>query len=285
VEQRYRSVTLVRSGQNLGFAGGANLGSRKSAGDILVFLNNDVQLSRNWLKTMVSTIQEMGPAVVGGNVFFADKPFLLNHAGGMFSLLGSGYDVGFGSRYDEFSRPAHETGYVSGAALMIPRQIFNELGGFSEDYFLYCEDVDLCWRAWLQGRRVLLQPEAVAYHKLRASQIGEGDYYVRLYHWHKNALANTLKNFEATLMVQGLVLHGLLQAGRVLSAFRWSSAWRILYLLRSDIWLMRNLSRLFRLRVLVQSSRRVSDGSLARFFLSLQATLASSRNMFMEPET
>lgn len=255
------------------------------AGDVLVFLNNDVKLSRDWLSHMVLALEEEGSAIVGSKVFLKDLPGSLNHAGGLISYLGTGYDVGFGLR-DHTPERKFYTGYVSGAALMIPRQLFRALGGFDESYFLYCEDVDLCWRAWLGGYKVLVQPKATAIHGLQSARSHPG-YWMRLFNWHKNGAMNVLKNFETTQMLRGLLLHLVLQGARVISAIRWASPWRIIVILKADVRLLRNLRSIVVKRSLVQSSRKRSDRQLRELgvFMPISKTVISAKSMFLNRET
>jgi GT2 family glycosyltransferase len=285
IENMFHSVKVVRSASNRGYAGGANFGASYSQGDALVFLNNDVQLSADWLTNMVTVLQNEGSVLVGSKIFFEHRPDRLNHAGGLISCLGTGFDIGLGMP-DRTPNKIVPVGYVSGAALMIPRQLFTELGGFDESYFLYCEDVDLCWRAWLRGYKVLLQPAATLFHGFQSSKSGSG-YTLRFLHWHKNALVNIFKNFGVQMLLRGLALHIVLQIARVLSAIRWSSPWCIVMLIRADLWLVRNLRSTIMKRAAIQARRKTSDQELAKMnlFLPIRRTMPLGSRMFSVKET
>src|SRR5208283_3757366 len=69
IQKNFGSVRILRSDWNQGYAGGANFGALHSKGDVLVFLNNDVKLSEEWLKKMTVVLEQKGPAIVGSKIF------------------------------------------------------------------------------------------------------------------------------------------------------------------------------------------------------------------------
>ena len=285
IESQFHSVKVVRSSYNQGYAGGANLGASYSKGDVLAFVNNDTRLSSNWLATMAPLLNEAeGLAVIGSKIFLDSSMTTLNHVGGLISYVGGGFDIGFGQPDRTVASPVSIVGYVSGAALMIPRELFRRLGGFDASYFLYCEDVDLCWRAWLLGYKVVVQPAATLIHQYQSAQSG---YWVRLFHWHKNTLSNILKNLEPSSLVMALILHGSLQMARVVSAIRWRSPWRIILMMKANFWVLRNLPSIMSKRAAVQASRTLSDRALLEkgVFLPLRTTLLMGRRMLSFRET
>jgi GT2 family glycosyltransferase len=285
IESRFHTVQVIRSATNRGYAGGMNLGATHAKGNVLVFMNNDTRLSKDWLRTMTSMVKDtQASAVVGSRIYFDASMTILNHAGGLISFLGGGFDIGFGEHTKTTSPSVSSVGYVSGAALLIPRGLFEKLEGFDESYFLYCEDVDLCWRAWLLGYRVIVQPAATLVHQYQSAQAG---YWTRYLHWHKNSLSNILKNFELRTLATAMILQSSLQAARVVSAIRWRSPWRVVILVRANLWVLRNLSSIMTKRAAVQMSRRVSDRALLRkgVFLPLRSTFMIGRRMLLIPET
>jgi GT2 family glycosyltransferase len=265
----------------LGYAGGANLGAKYAQGELLVFLNNDVRLSKDWLGNLIAAADlEDRAAIVGSKIFLENRPGILNHAGGLISYIGAGFDIGLGMP-DTTPSDTFNVGYASGAALMIPRKLFEELRGFDESYFLYCEDVDLCWRAWMRGHRVVVQPSATLFHSFDNMR-SQSHYWLRFFHWHKNSMTNILKNFEISLLFRGLVLHLVLQVARVVSSIRWSSPWRIITLIRADAWVAKNLRSIIAKRASIQASRKLRDRDLIRMgvFSSARETGIRGRRMF-----
>ena len=147
-------------GRNLGFAAGANAGARVAQGALLLFLNPDVQLGPRAVERLAGAFRSADVAVAGPKVE-------LDRLGAF--ELGStidplGYPVPLSS-----PRPPL---YVSGCALMTTKDLFADLGGFDERFFLFVEDVDYCWRALLRGHDVRVVPEAIAHHYGGASAAG-----------------------------------------------------------------------------------------------------------------
>jgi GT2 family glycosyltransferase len=277
IKKNFRSVHILRSHWNRGYAGGANFGALHSRGDILAFLNNDVTLSKEWLKNMTAVLEEKKSAIVGSKVFLDESLKVLNQAGGKITLLGSGVDIGLHSS-DRGPYEIVPVGYVSGAGLMMPRKLFAQLGGFDEDYFMYCEDVDMCWRAWLAGYMVLLQPTATMVHSLQ-SEKSASSYWPRYYNWHKNATANAFKNLGPRLLIRGLFLHVVLRMVRTFAAIRHARPLGLVTLLRADFWILRHLRSIMVKRARIQASRRVTDTQLVEkgLFSSTRAMLTLGR--------
>lgn len=282
VQKNFGSVQILRSNWNRGYASGANFGALHSKGDVLVFLNNDVKLSEEWLKNMTAVLEQKGSAIVGSKIFIDDRLERLNQAGGKITLLGSGIDIGLYTS-DRGPYEIVPVGYVSGAALMVPRRLFAQLGGFDEDYFMYCEDVDLCWRAWLAGNMVLLQPAATMVHSLQ-SEKSASSYWPRYFNWHKNAAANALKNFGPRLLLQGFFLHAVLRMARVFFAIRHTRPLGLIMLLRADFWILLHFRSIMVRRALIQATRRRTDTDLVEkgLFYSAREIINLRRGMFSE---
>jgi len=156
---------------NHGYCGGNNRAVPYAKGDILLFLNNDVRVDPDWLQHLNKSFQDSGTGVV--------QPKLLNHhqpshfeyagaAGGMIDWLGYPFCRGrlFEHVEEDNGQYNSETPvfWASGAALSIRKDLFNELGGFNEDFEFHMEEIDLCWRVWHCGYQVRFQPNSIVYH-------------------------------------------------------------------------------------------------------------------------
>jgi GT2 family glycosyltransferase len=169
LKQTHPDVHLIESSTNLGFAGGNNLGARSASGSYLAFLNPDTRVDKDWLIALVETVAQGADITCAGSV----------------QLNWAGDDVDYAGRPDDAMDlyPGHTVDtltslkaaadvpllFASGGAMLVRRDVFLELGGFDEYYFLYCEDVDLGWRLWLRGYRVLRSTRSIVYHKRGAS--------------------------------------------------------------------------------------------------------------------
>lgn len=173
----------IMNGENLGFAKGANQGIGASSGKYILLLNPDVVVRPGALKELESALDEdERVGIAGGKIFGPDGGFQLACRRGFptpwvsFCRL-SGLSFRFPksrtlARYnltylDE--NEANEADAVSGSFMMIRKAALAETGHFDEDYFLYAEDIDLCYRVKKAGWKVVYTPAAVITHKKRVS--------------------------------------------------------------------------------------------------------------------
>src|SRR5215470_1045092 len=190
---------VVRSGRNLGFAGGCNLGVRHATGELIGFINSDARPHPNWVRAAVDAFAgQPSVAAVASKVLDWDGE-RIDYAGAAVSWFGMGFKPGYrepdGARFDT---PA-DVLFATGAAMFVRTGCFREIGGFDERFFMFYEDVDLGWRLNLRGLRVRYEPASVAYHRHHASVAGAGQFreYFLL---ERNALMMLYKNLEqATL--------------------------------------------------------------------------------------
>lgn len=159
------TVRVLRNEKNLGFVGSCNRGAAEARGQYLLFLNNDTLVQDGWLDALLQTydaVPRLG--IVGSRLIGGDG--LLQESGGIIWRLGDGWNFGRGAHVDDprfnYLRDAD---YVSGAALMIPRELFSQMGGFDAEFApAYYEDTDLCFRVRAAGWRVMVQPASAVVH-------------------------------------------------------------------------------------------------------------------------
>jgi N-acetylglucosaminyl-diphospho-decaprenol L-rhamnosyltransferase len=161
-------VCIVHNGRNLGFGTGCNRGAVLARGDMLMFLNPDCRLEADTMARL-RAYADAGAGVIGANIVGVDggsepasrrRDPLLRRA--LMSLTGlarfeSRWPALAGANLPDCSDlPALEdVDAVSGALMLLPRAVFSRVGGFDENYFLHCEDLDLCRRVRDAGLRVV----------------------------------------------------------------------------------------------------------------------------------
>lgn len=158
-------ITLIESPVNLGFAGGCNLAVRYARGENLLFLNDDVTVSRGWLEGLSHAMDEDARvAVVGSKVLLRDGR--LQEAGSVLWSDGSTSGVGRGDDPgNEAYQVRRDVDYVSFCSALVRRCAWDAAGGFDERYFpAYYEDVDLCLTLQASGWRVKYEPSSVVDH-------------------------------------------------------------------------------------------------------------------------
>ena len=150
---------------NGGFIAACNDGAGLARGEVLVFLNNDTVPQPGWLDALLATFDAHPDAgLVGAKLLYPDGR--LQEAGGVVFADGSGWNYG---RFDDPANCRYaylrDADYVSGAAIAIPRALFERLGGFDSRYApAYYEDTDLAFAVRAAGLRVLVQPASVVVH-------------------------------------------------------------------------------------------------------------------------
>ncbi|KQO46607.1 MULTISPECIES: glycosyltransferase [unclassified Frigoribacterium] len=185
--------TLVESGGNLGFTGGCNLGVERSSGEIVAFLNNDARPDVSWIRAAMDTfaagadIGAVASKVLdweGVNVDFTEAAM---------TWYGMGYKPHAGGPDTGAWEVEKDVLFGTGAAMFIRADLFDQLGGFDDRYFMFYDDVDLGWRLNLLGWRFRYQPRSVAFHKHHASMNKFGDFR-ETYLLERNALFTLYKN-------------------------------------------------------------------------------------------
>lgn len=231
-------VRFVQSPKNIGFAKANNLGFRHSAGQNLLLLNPDTEIVRDAIATMLSVLRSNPDAgIVGCKLLNSDGSIQMSCVQRFPSILNQAVDADYlrmkfpglaiwGTRALTGSSVAPApVEVISGACLLIRRSIYEKLGGLSSDYFMYAEDVDLCYRAAQLGWK--------AYYTGKAEVI---------HHGGRSSDSATRNNFAAIVMRESLVKYlkktrgnvyafGYQLTTGVVALFRWlllTSAWLIL---------------------------------------------------------
>jgi GT2 family glycosyltransferase/glycosyltransferase involved in cell wall biosynthesis len=158
-------VIYLRNETNSGFIASCNRGAAQARGKYLFFLNNDTIVKPDWLTALLDTFAEDPRAgIVGSKLVYPDGR--LQEAGGIIWRDASGWNYG---KFDDPGKPEYnylrEVDYCSAAALMIPKSLFQKVGGFDERYApAYYEDTDLSFKARKDGYKVLYQPLSEIIH-------------------------------------------------------------------------------------------------------------------------
>ncbi len=263
VEDNFPLVKIVPLHKNCGFAEGSNIGAAYAAGDFIVFLNNDTKVNKLWLSALVEEIaNDCSIATCGSKMYFYGSD-IINHAGASATLLGSGYDIGFGQKDSKVFNNKRFVGSTCGGSMIIKKNLFERLGGFDPDYFACAEDVDLCLRAWIYGFRNVYVPASIVYHKYGGT-LGKRQSAGRVYVCQKNRLINILKNFEPLNVLKGLSISIPYDSVRFLF-FLFQKETKIAFSLIKayiDVFLLMN--RILQKRKIIQKNRKVSDGTLIK---------------------
>ena len=212
------AIRLLEPGANLGFAAGNNLAARQGRGRWLVLLNPDAYAKPDWLEALVAGAERY-PAVscFTSLQMVADEGDLMDGAGDVMTSAGIPFRGGYHRRLPPHLREG-EVFSACGAATLIDRALFLNLGGFDERFFCYCEDVDLGYRLRLAGEPTLLLPAARVEHVGSATTGVRSDF--AIFHGSRNRIWTFVKNTPPLLLWLTTPLHAAVTAGLLLLHLR-----------------------------------------------------------------
>lgn len=262
LEKEYPEVKAIPLKENRGYAGGVNTGIRQAQGEILVVLNNDTEADPRWLAELWGGLErhpEAGSAT--SKILLFDQREIINSAGDLYGVGGLPINRGVWERDEGQFDQEEKVFSPCGGACAIRRSMLEDLASkgqgeaFDEDFFAYCEDVDLGWRAQLAGYQCLYVPTALIYHRLSATGGGK----IASYYTGRNFIYVLVKNYPTSLLKKHwrkIVLAQLRISWEALRAWRGEAARARLRGQLSGLW---NLPRMLRKRRAIQESRAVSE--------------------------
>ena len=201
VRERFPRVRLVESAVNLGFCAGNGRLVEAAEGDAVAFLNNDTRPRPGWLAALVDALAAAPDDVAAVSGMIVDwEGERLDFARGVMTFDGHAFQVGFrrpleGPRAAELPADGAELPFACGGNMLVRRDAFRAAGGFDADYFAYLEDVDLGWRLWAGGERIVFAREAVVHHRSSATSDLLG-LFNRGFLFERNAFLTVAKNYE-----------------------------------------------------------------------------------------
>ena len=169
VEQTFPDVRVLPLKENLGFGGGSNAGFRAAHSDIVVLLNSDMRVERDFLQPLLDGFTDEKVFSVSCQIFFSDPSKVRQETGLTESWWQQG-SLRVRHRVDENIRGVYPCAYGGGGSTAFDRGKFLELGGFDEILApFYLEDTDLGYLAWKRGWKTMFQPASVVYHEHRGT--------------------------------------------------------------------------------------------------------------------
>lgn len=201
--KQFPTIHYIRSAQNLGFAGGNNLGIQASKGAYLFFVNNDARVMPGAIPKLLDIFQHIpNLGIVSPLICFdpvlSENPNqdIIQFAGAtkLHPLTARNRTIGrLEVDKGQFNQP-YPIAYVHGAAMMIPRTVMDQVGLMYEDYFLYYEELDWCERIRKAGYAVYLEPRAKVYH---AESITTGkNSPLKTYYLNRNRILFMRRNYS-----------------------------------------------------------------------------------------
>lgn len=204
LESKYPQIIIKKLEKNLGFAYPNNLGSKIANGKFLLFLNNDTIATSTFLDHLLSVFEDEKIGICQSMLLHPDET--VDSSGDFIDSIG----VVFSSK--DKIKNIREILSAKGASLMIRKSLFEKLGGFDEKFFVSFEDVDLGWRCWIIGYKVVINPNSIVYHL--GGQTIKKIKSTLPFHGMKNQLVMKITNFESIISIKSIFLFFLIYGFR-----------------------------------------------------------------------
>ncbi|MEW5909844.1 MAG: glycosyltransferase family 2 protein [Thermodesulfobacteriota bacterium] len=254
IEKKYPQVRLVCLENNLGFSAANNLAIRSGSGPYIALLNPDAVPGPNWMGKLVEALDSNPKAgFAASKMLYFDRPEIIDRAGDGYTRAGAGLLRGRGETAQAYGKKEWIFGACAGAAIY-RRSMLEEIGLFDEDFFLLYEDLDLSFRAQLQGYRCIYEPEAVVYHM--ASRTIGYDSEMSIYYGHRNLEWTYIQNMPASLIPKTVIQH-LIYDLFAMAYFAAGGKARVFFHAKSDA--VKGMKKAIEKRKIVQSRKRVDD--------------------------
>lgn len=260
LREEFPEVTVVRNDDNVGFSRGNNIGADEAPdAEYLWFLNTDVRTEPSSLSLLIEYMETAPePGIAVPRINFMDDSGMIQSVG--FDLepqwIPKGRDKG---QYEPSNPDPHPVTYGSGAALLVDRDVWEDIGGFDDGNFIFGDDIYLCLLAWIRGYRVDVVPESVVYHEEGASRKKIPAKVA--YHEGRSHTRAFLKLMQVRSLVfgfPGFVLYGLYRTvGDVVLR---NSVKAALYRVAGHLSPLKELGSLYEERREIQRDRRREDG-------------------------
>ena len=224
--KKYQKIKFINLDDDHGVSAARNIGFQKidSKSKYVCFMDDDVIAHPDWLNPIISKMEnDDNVGAIQPTLFSNNDPSKIDSLGHL--LTHTGYSQKIEPTIENFSKLKSkkfwEIFYAETAAVVFKKEIlqnFSSLGGpFDEDYFIQWEDVDLSWRIWLMGYKVLITSEAICYHDRRTSRKLGTLKSKHIFMDTKNRLITLLKNYEWPLIFRFFPIAILLETAKGIS--------------------------------------------------------------------
>jgi GT2 family glycosyltransferase len=191
IEKNFPSVKLIRNKDNVGFAEGNNIGISHSKGDLIALFNPDAVADKYWLEKLVPAIQSSDE--IGG---VTGKLYYLGDRFGKDAVFCTWSKVNrFSASTYNFHKnePISRVDYMTGAAMIVKKQVIDKIGFLDPDYFLYFDETDWCARMIRAGYDLMYIPTAIAWHAVSGIV---SDSTNKIYYMERSRMRFAIKNFD-----------------------------------------------------------------------------------------
>jgi GT2 family glycosyltransferase len=227
LQSNFPEIKLILSHENLGFAGGNNLGIKEGAGKYFFLLNNDTEVDPDFIEPLVDLMESNPQIGIGSSkLVYYSQPDTLQFAGstGINPYTGRGFAIGHGEKDDAKFDKSYKTLLAHGAAMMISRAAIEKVGMMAELFFLYYEETDFCERIKRAGFEIWYCGKSKVYHKESMSVGKESP--MKVYYLTRNRIV-ALSFFYSFSFPKGIFKYLLRKEFKLLASFWQGAIWNL----------------------------------------------------------
>ena len=263
IEEKYPHVRLLKLPYNMGFAIACNEGIKASNAEYIVLLNNDIEVTSDWLRELYEGMERHPECGMGTTkMMFLDQRDVFYNTGDLFHSWSAGGGRGQGEKdLGQYEREEYVFGACAGAGIY-RRDFFNKVGLFDEDFFIFAEDVDLNMRGQLQGLKTVYLPKAKVYHIGTATVGLYSDRYVYL--CKRNDIWVFIKNYSLSMYFKYLFSIWKHQFADI-KYFTYRGQGQVLWKSKWDA--LKMLPQMLFRRFQIQRTRTISDQAIEKLII------------------
>lgn len=266
-----KRIKMLRNAQNLGAAASRNKAIRIAKGKYIVFLDNDTEVTRNWLSKIIEPLDK--DSQIGGVqsllLDFTNRDLIQTGGGLLIPFTGWLAPLYQWTKYKEMKDKITSKEIIAvSASLAIRKEIVDSISGFDEKEGVYTEDLDFCWRIWISGYKIILFPDSVVYHLSKSveKRAGMNATYQKIYfNLAKNSFRSILKNYSFLNILRFLPASLAVNLGRgLLVLYARGQIDALNGTLQGLIWNIVNIGDTLKERSKIQKQRKVSDAFILK---------------------
>lgn len=253
IKNNYPNIKLIKTGENLGYPAGNNIGFKHARGEYIVVVNPDTLAEPDWLAELIRPFEdEQDIALTTSKILMYHQRDIINTCANTTHYTGLDFCRGLDQPSESYSMQ-QTVGAISGCSFAIRRTVLEQLDGFDPDFFLYLEDTDLSWRTRLAGGRIFYVPTSVIYHKYNISIAAWKHFYLE-----RNRYLMLIKNMNIKtliLLFPGLLISEVITMGHATL----NGPEYVKSKFRAYMWIARNINVILGKRQKIFATKQISD--------------------------
>ncbi len=269
LRENFPTVTIIQLEENFGFSGGYNQALSQVKAEYYILLNSDVEVTDGWISPVISLMDEnAGIAACQPKLLEYRRRDHFEYAGGAGGWIDSyGYPFCRGRIFRTMEKDYGQYDdvcpvfWASGACLFVRAGVFHELGGFDQDYFAHMEEIDLCWRIQLTGRKVYFSAESVIYH-VGGGTLKESDPFKNYLNF-RNSFITLIKNERRNVLVYKVIIRLLLDGIAAMKFLVFNTFADFIAVIRADWHVLKNFRYHYNKRKKISRINEEPDGMFA----------------------